>query len=158
MITAADLEKLRLGVQNRCRAVVRGVTFEFRPLTIAEQNEVTTGAISAFNKLLPDQKHSTQESTILAILTLTKASELQPGVPGVTEDTLKMLTANELGYLQREYNQMVDACNPTAELIPDDELIALADDLKKNQKTPTDLSSWQLMNLVRYLTTQLTDK
>lgn len=157
-MTAADLEKLRLGVQNRCNCSLRGVSFVFRPLTIGEQNEVTTAAIGAYNKLLPDQKHNVMESTILSVFTLTKASELQRGVPGVTEDTLKLLTPNELGYLMREYTQMVDACNPAIETIPDEELIALSEEIKKKEKQPIDCTSLQLLNLVRYLVTTLTDK
>ena len=155
MITIADLEKLRLGIHNRCKPKVRGIEFEFRPLTIAEVNEVTTQAISKMDKLLPAERNTIKESTLLSILTLTKASEIQKGVPGVTEDTLMMLTADELGYLMREFNNMTESCNPVLENIPDAELQRLADEIKKKLPSlPTELTSVQLMNLARYLVTR----
>jgi hypothetical protein len=154
MITSAQMDKFRLGLENRCLVTVRGVPFEFRPLTIAEVADTTTTSMSAFNRMLPEQKHSINESRVMAICTLVKASELKPGTPGVTEDTLNMLTPDELSYVYREYNHMVAMCNPMIETIPDDELLGLAEELKKNPNLLTELSSLRQLNLVRFLLTK----
>lgn len=155
-LSIQDLEKLRMGIQNRCNPVVRGVTFTFRPLTISETTDVTSRAMQIFNGLKPHEKHTINESRIISILTLIQASCLDAAraVPGVTEDTLNMLTADELGYLFREYQQMTAACNPEIEQLPVAELQQLVEDLKKNPQRLTELSSLQLLNLVRYLLTK----
>lgn len=155
-LSSADMEKLRLGLQNRCRPVVRGITFEFRPLTIGEINDITTQSVAKFEKMLPAEKHSIKESTLYTILTLCKASEVQLGVPGVTEDTLNLLTADELGYMMREYRTMTDLCNPVLETIPEADLIRLADEVKKNQSAAIELSGLQLLRLVQFLSTRQT--
>lgn len=155
MITAEQMDRLRLGIHNRCHPRVRDIEFEFRPLTIAEVNSVTTAALSRFEKMLPQEKHAIRESTLISILTLTKASETQPGVPGVTEATLMLLTADELGYLMREFNTMTELCNPVLERIPESELQKLADEVKKKAPSlPTELNSSQLVNLALYLATR----
>jgi hypothetical protein len=153
-LSAQDLEKLRLGVQNRCKPKLRGIEFEFRPLTIAEVVEATTEASAAYERALPAQRHSINESHIIAISILSRASYLAKGVPGVTKDTLEMLTPDELGFLFREYNTMTEQCNPALETIPDEQLHLLAEELKKNPSLRTELSSLQLLNLVRYLATR----
>ena len=150
------MDKFRLGIQNRCRVKVRGIELVFRPLTIAESVEVTSASIDKFNKALPSEKHSINESHIIAIISLCKASELKSGTPGVTEDTLKMLTADELGYVFSEYNAMVQSCNPRLETLPDSECIALIEELKKKAHVlPTELSFTQALSLALYSLTKL---
>lgn len=155
-LSANDLEKLRAGIQNRCRVKVRGIDFVFRPLTINEISEATTEALSAFERLLPIQRHEIGESSIMAICILTRASKLKDDPVGVTEDTLRLLSPDELGYLFREYQQLMASCNPILEELPAEEMKALAEEIKKNPSSRLiACSSLELVNLVRSLLRQI---
>lgn len=153
MLTAQDIDKLRKGIQNRVTVKVRGIPFTLRPLTLKENCDITSEALAQTSRLLPNEKHSIKESQIVTILTLVQATFID-GVPGATEDTLNLLTADELGYLFNEYMCLMDSVNPNVETLSDAELFRLSEEVKKKPDQLTELSFSQLRNLVRYLVTR----
>lgn len=152
-----QIAAMRQGVAHKFPIKVGGFSVNLRPLTIDEQLEVAADVTEAMAKIPAKANNRLTEETFMAKLTLEKASTSSPqkNDPKLTSAVIGQMYADELHFLFKQYALICEKVNPMLEEMSVDAINELVEHLKKNDLQVTELSSLQLINLVRYLVTQV---
>jgi hypothetical protein len=153
------LEAMRQGTDYRFEVLIRGQSFRLRPLCNAETIQVADSVQEIMMNLKPHQRHALTEHTLVARKTLEMASTPGYGTnnPTLTDYVLERFTNDELHMLYQEYASGCDKVNPKLEEIPEAQVNALVEEVKKNSEPAAlglaliELSSLQLVNVCRRL-------
>lgn len=145
-----SVEDLRLGTEYRGTLHCRGLVVKVRPLCIAEDIDITNQVIAEIMRLPEAQRTAMTEARMLACYTLEKAStsDMDKTDYGITRAVLARITADELQYLFKQYQDMLDKVNPALERMPAEKLDHLVAEVKKNPSELIRLSRWQLCQMV----------
>jgi hypothetical protein len=153
------LEAMRQGVDYRAEVTIRSQKFRLRPLANAETIQVADTVNEILMGLPIHKRHKLTEHTLVARETLKMASTPEYGInsPTITDYVLERMTNDELHGLYEEYVRICDRVNPKLETLPEDEVRALVEELKKNRGSAQldllliECSSLQLANVCRSL-------
>lgn len=148
------LSKMRSGVAYTFKVKMRDLELSLRPLTIGEQMQINNDVLETLRNLQKGEQHAANESYMLAKRVLETACTPygQPGAVGpLTEFVLSHMTTDEVLYLYRQYLQGVETVNPVLEYMKVGEMDKLVEDVKKNNRELTGLSTRELLSLARFL-------
>lgn len=151
-----ELESMRLGVDYRFEATIRGYRISFRPLTISEMNHITADVAQSLSMMPKEAQLRMMETTMMTKKILVKASTPSPerNEPQLTEYIMDRMTTDELQYLYKQWLSGCDRCNPALEQIDVDVLKQLVEQVKKSPSEAIELSFLELVNVCQYLTSR----
>lgn len=146
----AVLEAMRQGVNYRHEVKVREQKFRLRPLTNNEILDVTDEVLEIMNSLPVFKRHPQREHSLVARLTLMKASTPDVGSSevGLTDYVLSNMSAEELQLIYNEYVKVCERVNPKLEEMPKEDLDFLVEDLKKSSNLNSQLTDLPISHLV----------
>lgn len=146
-----QVELMRAGVNYRFPVRVRGFSVSLRPLSIQETLDVTSQVAQHIASVPPSARNAMTEHVLFAQKTLERASTTDVDVndPTLPEMVLSRLTPAELDLLFKEWVAGSDRCNPALEALPDEEVRALVEHVKKKPSDLIELSFLQLASVCR---------
>ncbi len=143
ILSAEDiLAKMRAGTKEVYEIRMREQVFPVRVLSMDEVTAVRRDAIARTAKIGGDETDRNvfiQQTTLKLATTLTKNTG-----PLIGDKVLSLMSLDETRFLYDEYIRVMDAVNPTLEMIDPMEFRALVDALKKNSMSAKDCSLLQL--------------
>lgn len=154
------LEASRLGISYRFKVQLRNTFLMLRPLSIAEEDQITQEVIAEMENLSPARQTSLKQSALLAVKKLEKAqtTDYMTKDYKVSSLELSQMTPGELDYVFKQYNAHCEKLNPILEEYEPAQLKEVIEGLKKSSKdtvrTLTELSFFQLRNICLHLLTQ----
>lgn len=154
MAPIEQLEAMRVGVQYRFPVHLRGFSVTLRPLSVAENLNVTQEVVAELEKIPSHLRTSLYECTQIAIKTLSIASTPHPESrveATLTPLILSRMTPDELQHLYQLWVDAVKTVSPAIESITDEQIMALVSEIKKNDERLTTLSRSQLSRVVLFL-------
>jgi hypothetical protein len=145
MSTDAILARMRAGVKTVAEIRLRDFVVPVRVLSIDETNAIRRDAIRTTTVNQGDEvdKNIAMEKSTLKLAS-TLSSGPAGGVPILGDKLLGSLNLDEIHYLYNEYVKIMDDVNPTVEAMPEKEMRAIVDGLKKNTVSVRELSLRQL--------------
>lgn len=153
-----QIDAMRMGTDYRVPVNVRGFRMLVRPLSMQETVEVASSVQARLDGLPVSARSSLTEHTILAQETLQKASTSDVGKTDyqITEVIMQKMTPDEISYLWKQYVSAIDKTNPSLEMMREEELVLLAEALKKSPPGELglaliELSFSQLVSLALHL-------
>lgn len=147
------LAQMRAGVSQYHQIKLRSASVRVRPLSVSEVLECTAEAQLRIEQSPKNAQNRISEELILCKIKLERASTSDIGKtdPMMTEYILDRMTVHEILALFHAYNEWLDSIDPDVSEIGMDRLQELAEAVKKNPSTLTELSRWELLNLARSL-------
>ena len=144
-----QLAAMRAGVDYRFKIKCRQFEVTVRPLANLEIIQAASEAADAFEKMPKNQQLSVTASLLNAMYQLEKASAKDVGEIGeLTLPLMKLMTADEVNNLWKQYVRVCDKVNPDFEGMPAQELEALVEGLKKNSDPLSTLTDLSISNLI----------
>lgn len=150
-----QIDAMRAGVDYNFVIRLRDFALAVRPITVAENLRITGDVMAELLKMPEAGRSSAKESNLLATHMLIQASTSGPDKndPKITAYIVERMTPDELQHLYMEWVDGCKKCSPTIEHVDDKELMELADMVKKNPETVTQLSRSRLSALVQFFLT-----
>lgn len=147
-----EISAMREGVEYRLPIVVRNFKMMVRPLSIDETVQVAADVTEEMNKMPEKGRNRLTEETLLAKFTIEKASTSSPETndPKITAAVLGNMTPDELHAIFKQYVWVCDRVNPVLESMSPEKLQEIVDLLKKNSLQVTELSTWDMAQLVLF--------
>lgn len=142
------LELMRAGVEYRFPIRLRSWEGKFRPLSNLELTQIATETAEQLRRQ-PELANSRMAESVLYAIKMLSLATSEPGGrdPQLTEATLQELSPDELQFLNREYQAVIERVNPCLETLSPDDVENWITDLKKKQIRPADLSFVSLANV-----------
>lgn len=136
------LAKMRAGTKEVHDIRMRDQVFPVRVLSMDEIALIyreAAGHVAKTGGTELDRNIFIQKSTLKMASTLSVGS-----APTIMDALLKLMSLDEVKFMYDEYIRVMDAVNPSIELIPPDQFRALVDALKKSELSSRDCSLLQL--------------
>lgn len=155
-----QVEAMRMGVDYSFPVTFpppRTFSVILRPLSNSEMMKSYSAVGEQLARMPKFAQTKLQEDNFLAREFLkTSSSPFGEYRPSITDPMLDEMTTDEIMFLYNEWLAIVSKVNPNLEQMPKERLDELVAAVKKNPtlaSTLTELSFWQLRDIVRYLLT-----
>lgn len=154
------IRALRDGVEYRMPVKIRGLTVSMRPLTIVEENQVTSHVKTSLSTVPEDQRTPMFESTVRGKMTIQLATSSGPNARDsvFSDAVLNQMTNDEVVSVLQEYRAVCDKVNPSIEgSLGEEQMRELVGILKKSpgetdiRSALTQFSFRQLVDVVCHL-------
>lgn len=157
VVTTDDLlAAMRMGTSYTFAIAIRQFTLPVSLLSMAEQVNIATDVLAAMSNAPQVQRHSLNESHLIAKETLKRASALAAkGQTGMilSDQLLDKMTTDEVLFLYDQYRAGAEKLNPAVSDLSDEKLRELVDLAKKNPASLSDLSRQALEKVALFLLT-----
>ena len=148
------LEMMRAGVDLRFPIRLNKFEALFRPLSNLELTIIATDTANQLRKQPELGNSRMAESVLYAIKMLSRATTPSPHKLDqvvLTEAILQELTPDELSYLNKEYQAVIERVNPALQELDSNEIENIIERLKKKEIRSVDLSFVCLANVCEHL-------
>lgn len=157
-----DVDAMRMGVEYTFQVSLprSARRYALRPVSNAEMMQCYHNVWEYVSKLPKTAQNKISEDHATAREILKQASSpFGTYAPTITDHILDQLTLDQVTFLYKEWLATCEKVNPNIEHMEDGQMREVVEMVKKNSPEDldyqlTDLSFWQLRDLVRYLLTK----
>lgn len=155
-----QIDKMRMGVDYSFRITLRDFSCTVRPLANSEFTKAYAAVANHMRSVPEFSRTKITEDNLLAREFLKMASAEFGVYPGaLTDAVLDQMTNDEMMYLYKQWLDVCDKVNPMLETMPEEQLKALVEEVKKSPPSDlafqlTELRFGQIRSILLYLLTK----
>lgn len=152
-----QIDAMRMGVEYRQPIRIRAFEVMVRPLTMGETLQIAAEVMKDLQSVPEFMRMPAQEAAMLARRTLILATTSDVGKTDSTlsELILQRCTPEEIQHLYNQYVDVTERANPSLDKMAQNDVLELAEALKKSPSELIKLSRSQLLSVASHLLTSV---